>query len=93
MVKILIHSLHQTQTNFQKANKALVQIFLEYLNYANVFVTTLAIELAKRNGINDYIIKLIKSKQLFYRLIYSLGLVKLEILKTYIKTYFKIAFI
>ena len=32
-------------------------------------------------------------KQLFYRLIYSLGLVELEILKTYIKVYLKTGFI
>ena len=35
---------------------------------------------------NDYIIKLEKSKQPFFRPIYSLRLVELEILKTYIKT-------
>lgn len=38
-------------------------------------------------------IELKNSKQLLYRLIYSQGLVKLEILKIYIKTYFKTGFI
>ena len=35
---------------------------------------------------NDYAIKLKKSKQPLFRLIYSLGLVKLETLKIYIKS-------
>ena len=34
---------------------------------------------------NNYIIKLKKDKQLFFRPIYSLKLIKLKILKTYIK--------
>lgn len=36
--------------------------------------------------INKHAIKLIKDKQLFYRSIYSLSLVKLKTFKTYIKT-------
>lgn len=44
-------------------------------------------------NLNDYIIKLKNDKQLFYKLIYSLNLVKLKILKTYIKTYLKTRFI
>lgn len=35
---------------------------------------------------NDYIIKLKIDKQLFFSLIYNIKLIKLEILKTYIKT-------
>ena len=42
--------------------------------------------LLKHTGITDHTIKLIKNQQLFYRSIYSLGLIKLEILKAYIKT-------
>lgn len=37
--------------------------------------------------------KLEDDKQLFYRLIYKLSLVELEILKTYIEIYLKIGFI
>lgn len=43
--------------------------------------------------INEYAIELIKGKQPAYRSIYVLSLVKLEILKTYIKTHFKTGFI
>ena len=44
-----------------------------------------ATKLLKNPKINEHIIKLEKSKQLFFRLIYNLSLVKLEILKTYIE--------
>ena len=42
-------------------------------------------ELSKYPGINNHAIKLKKSQQLFFSPIYSLKLVDLEILKTYIK--------
>lgn len=74
-------------------DKALTEISSKNLDYTDVFWANLAIELLKQNGIYDYAIKLIKSKQLFYRPIYSLGLVELEILKTYSKTYLKTWFI
>ena len=43
-------------------------------------------ELPENTGINEYAIKLEKSKQPPFGSIYSLGPVKLETLKTYIKT-------
>lgn len=42
---------------------------------------------------NNYVIKLEDCKQLPYGPIYSLGLVELEILKTYIETHLKTRFI
>ena len=42
-------------------------------------------KLPKYTKINDHVIKLEENKQLFFKSIYNLGLVKLEILKTYIK--------
>lgn len=42
---------------------------------------------------NKYAIKLDEGKQLFYGLIYSLELVKLKILKIYIKSHLKTRFI
>ena len=42
-------------------------------------------KLLENTKINEYIIKLEKSKQPPFKLIYSLKLIKLEILKTYIK--------
>ena len=52
----------------------------------DIFSFDSAAKLPKYTGINDYLINLINDKQLPYDLIYSQKLVKLEILKTYIKT-------
>ena len=43
-------------------------------------------ELSKNTRMNKYAIKLKEDKHPLFRFIYSLGLVELEILKTYIKT-------
>ena len=43
-------------------------------------------KLPEHTGINDYIIKLEKDKQLLFGPIYSIRPVKLETLKTYIKS-------
>lgn len=43
--------------------------------------------------INEYTITLVKANQQFYELIYSLNLMELETLKTYIKTNQKSGFI
>ena len=50
-------------------------------------------ELPKNTGINKHAIKLQDGKQPPYVPIYSLGLVELETLKTYIKTHLKFGFI
>lgn len=50
-------------------------------------------ELLENTGINEHTIELVKGKQPSYEPIYSLGLVELEILKTYIKTHLKNKFI
>ncbi len=42
---------------------------------------------------NEYVIKLIEGKQQLYGLIYSLRLVEMETLKTYIETHLKTGFI
>ena len=42
-------------------------------------------KLLKHTRINNHVLKLEKGKQLLFNLIYSLGPVELEILKTYIK--------
>lgn len=63
------------------------------MNYVDNFFIDLVIELPENRGINEYVIKLEKSKQPLYRSIYSLRLVKLKTLKTYIKTQLKTGFI
>lgn len=50
-------------------------------------------ELPENTDINKHAIKLVKDKQLLYGPIYSLKLVELKILKTYIETYLKTRFI
>ena len=49
--------------------------------------------LPERTKLNKYAINLKDNKQPSYRQIYSLGSMKLETLKIYIKTYLKIGFI
>ena len=74
-------------------NKALIEVLPKYVNYTDIFLFDLVIELLENRNINKYAIELQKSKQPEYRQIYSLGPVKLEILKTYIKTHLKTTFI
>ena len=58
---------------------------MEYSNYSNVFLVENIVKLLENNKMNKYTIKLEKDKQLLFSPIYSLGLVKLKILKTYIE--------
>lgn len=74
-------------------DKSLVKVPSKYLKYTNIFLFDLAIELLENTDINEHAIKLVKGKQLFYGLIYSLALVELETLKIYIETYLKTRFI
>ena len=63
------------------------------MDYDDVFLFNFAKELPENTGRNENAIKLIAEKRLPYGLIYSLGLVKLETLKIYIKTHLKTGFI
>ena len=74
-------------------NKAHTKIPSKYFNFADVFSSNLVIELTKNTSINKYAIELIKRKQQLYGPIYALSPVKLETLKTYIKTHLKTGFI
>ena len=58
----------------------------KYTNFANIFSLGLASKLLEYTKINKYTIKLVSGQQPPYGLIYSLGPVKLEILKAYIET-------
>lgn len=50
-------------------------------------------ELLENTSMNEHAAKLINRKQLFYDPIYTLSLVELKILKTYIEIYLKTRFI
>ena len=84
--KMPMHSKKQAQVRALLFNKAPTKILVEYSDYSNIFSAEYVAELPENAGINKYVIELEEDKQLSFELIYSLGPVKLEILKTYIKT-------
>ena len=81
-----IDSKKQAQVGALLFDKAITEVLAEYSNYNNVFLAKNTVELSENTGINKYIIKPKEGKQPLFGLIYSLGPVKLETLKTYIKT-------
>ena len=66
-------------------NKTFTNILTKYFNCSNIFLMQNIIKLLKYIIINDYIINLKKDKQLFLEFIYNLKLMKLKMLKIYIK--------
>ena len=75
----------------QKAQIALlvaekVQFPIEYSDFLDVFLEEKALILPEATEFNQHAIKLQEGQQPLYELIYSLGLIELEILKIYIKT-------
>ena len=74
-------------------NKVFTNISLKYKDYTDIYSFNQIIELSKNSEMNKYTIKLLKARQLIYKLIYSLSLVELEILKSSIKTHPKTGFI
>lgn len=79
-----IHLVQKIQIALLLAKK--VTIPNEYLDFTNVFSKKLAVELPKRSDINKYVINLEPGNQSSYSSIYSLGLIELKTLKTYIET-------
>ena len=69
------------------------KILDEYLDFTNVFLKEKALVLPERTKLNEDAIGLEDGKQPPYGPIYSLSPVKLETLKTYIKTHLKTGFI
>lgn len=69
------------------------KVFSKYIDYIDVFLSDLAMKSSENTRINEHAIELEKDKQPPYRPIYSLNLIKLETLRTYIKTYLKTEFI
>ena len=70
-----------------------VKISDKYSDFINVFSEKKALVLPKCTELNEHIIDLVDGKQPLYKPIYSLGLVELETLKTYIETHLKTGFI
>ena len=82
--KITIHLAWKAQLALLLAEKVI--ILAKYLDFADVFSKESAEVLPKRTGINKDVIELEKGKQSPYESMYSLGPMKLKILKTYIET-------
>ena len=84
--EILVHFKKQVYVRALLFDKALIKVSIEYFNYNNVFSVENIAKLLKNIRINEHTIELEESKQPLFRLIYSLELIELETLKTYIKT-------
>ena len=65
-----------------------IQISTKSSDFSNIFLEEKALVLMAITDLNQDAIKLQKGQQLPYKPIYSLGLVKLKTLKTYVKTNF-----
>lgn len=76
-----MHPSRRAQIALLIANKVLVEVLGKFIEYIDVFSKEVATKLLKHIEINNHSIDLKKDKQLLYKLIYSLKLVKLEILK------------
>ena len=81
---IAIHLTRKAQVALFIAKKA--KIPTKYSDFLNVFLEEKVLILLEATKLNQHTIKLQKSQQLPYGLIYNLSLVKLETLKIYIKT-------
>ena len=84
--EILVHSKKQAQVGALLFDKASTEVPAEYSNYSNVFSAKNAAEFPENTRTNEHAIKREDDKQPPFGLIYSLGSVELETLKTYIKT-------
>lgn len=69
-----------------KTNKVFITISIKYSDFTDVFSKKSTAKLSEYNKINTLVINLEEDKQSLYRLIYSLKLMELETLKTYIET-------
>ena len=84
--KMPVHSKKQAQVGALLFDKAFTEVPVEYSDYNNIFLTENAAELPENTRMNEHAIELEEGKQPPFGLIYSLGSVELETLKTYIKT-------
>lgn len=82
--KMLIHANQEAQIVLLEAKKVTIPAI--YLDFTNLFSKKLAAELLERSDINKHSIIIEPGKQPPYGPIYNLDLVKLGILKAYIKT-------
>ena len=79
-----VHPLRRALIAYLKVNKAVIQVPSKYADFADIFSWKLVVELPE-NEISNHAIKQVDDQQPPYGLIYSLGLMGLEILKPYIE--------
>ena len=84
VLKIVIYLTRKAQIVLFIAKE--MKIVTNYLDFLDVFSEKKTSVLPVITKLNQYAIKLQKSQQLLYRSIFSLSLVELKTLKTYIKT-------
>ena len=85
-LELNVHPSRRPYVSGLIAEEALMKFPVEYLDFADVFSPDLASELPKHIGTNDHAIELVDGQQPLYGPSYSLRLVELETLKTYIET-------
>ena len=78
-----IHPAKKAQLTLLLAKQ--VTVPAKYSDFANIFSKNSANVLPERIGVNEHAIVLEEGNQPSYRPIYSLGLIELEIFKTYIE--------
>ena len=87
--EIPVHSKRQAQIEAQVGallfNKTPTEVQTEYSDYSNVFLAKYKAKLPENTRMNEHPIELEEGKQPLFGPIYSLGPVKLETLKTFIK--------
>ena len=88
-----IYSKKQAQVEALLFNKVFTEVLIEYFDYNNIFLPKNVAKLLENIKINKYTIKLKEDKQLSFKSIYSLELIELKMLKTYINTNSAIGFI
>ena len=88
---MLIYPVRAAQIALLIAKK--VKILTNYLDFSNVFSEEKALVLLEITDLNQHAIKLQESQQSLYRPMCNLGLVKLKMLKTYIKRNLEYGFI
>ncbi len=88
-----VHPSRRTQIAHLKADEAPTEVQSEYADFADVFLLKLAVELLEHTGINNHAMELVNNWQPLYGPIYSLRLMELEILETYIKNNLASSFI
>lgn len=79
-----VYPSRKTQIADLKVDKALTKVPNEYAHFADIILPKFAAELPD-HGIHNHAMELMNDQQPPYSPIYSLGLVEIETLKTYIK--------